>query len=149
MVPTAASVAYPPPLVGEALLHLREEHHARVVDQDVYPPELLDRPIDEGVGLPLVGHVAPHSDSLPAVPGDLFDEPVEALRAARPRDHRRALGGEGPHGGLADPARSPGYHRYLVVQPARHRHRLSLSRRTTINPLESTHTPDLVPGRRP
>jgi hypothetical protein len=46
------------PLLGEAFADVREEHHAGVVDEDVYASELLFGLVDQAVRLALVGDVA-------------------------------------------------------------------------------------------
>jgi hypothetical protein len=59
------------------------------------------------VGLLLVGDVALHGDCLPAIPGDLLDEFIEALLASRPGYHRGSFAGERAHRGLTYAARGP------------------------------------------
>src|SRR5215210_1944612 len=73
-----------PPLIREALTHRREQHDARVVDKDVDTSELLDRLLNEVVGLLLISNIALNRDSLPAVVGYPLDELVEALLSASP-----------------------------------------------------------------
>src|SRR5215213_2194846 len=115
-----------PPLIREALTHRREQHDARVVDQDIDTSELLDRPLNEIVGLLLIGYIALNRDSLPAVAGHPLDEIIEALLTARPGHHRGALGCQRPYRSFSDAARGPSHNRDLTVQSVSHVHHLSM-----------------------
>jgi hypothetical protein len=48
---------HPPPVRGVGALDRPEQHHPGVGQHRVQPPELLDRPLDRGTGLGLVGDV--------------------------------------------------------------------------------------------
>src|SRR5215211_2036128 len=120
-----------PPLVREALTHRREQHDARVVDQDVDTSELLDRPLNEVVGLLLISNIALNRDSLPAVAGHPLNELVEALLTASPGDDRGAFGRQRAHRSFSDAARGPSHDRDLTVQPVPHVHHLSMGRGPT------------------
>src|SRR5688572_1619261 len=85
------------------VLQRREPVDTRVVDQDVEPAELLDRRVDNGLRIGLLGDVAANGDRLAAGGGDAGDNGLGALLAGGiVDDDGRAFGGEGRGDGGAD-----------------------------------------------
>ena len=107
---------HPPPLLGRALGHGPQQHHACVVDNDVQPTELGDDRIDRTDRLRFVRHVCRTSQCAPAADpnrgGDLFEQ------AFAPGDERHActLLGEPARGRGTDATACPGHERHRALE---------------------------------
>src|SRR5215207_1535005 len=104
------------PLFREALPDRREEHDARVVDEDVYLAELLFGFLDQAVRLALVGDVAPGREHPAAAALYPTFEVGEPILPPRRDNHRGAFRGEGLGRSLADTARCARHDCHLAVQ---------------------------------
>ncbi|GGM24675.1 hypothetical protein GCM10010102_20350 [Promicromonospora citrea] len=85
-----------------------EPADARVADQDVEPPELLDGTTHQGLEVGGAGHVDRERRRAPTALPDLPDEVVEPVGAPRAEHHVRATLGEQRGGGCPDAAARAG-----------------------------------------
>ena len=84
---------HPVPLLDRRVDDVPEQHHARVVDDDVEPPEFTDRPLDGADRLLAIGHVGLDRET-----ADVGRQRVQPVLAA---------GGEGDLRALRPPGRGP------------------------------------------
>ena len=95
---------------------------AGVVDHDVEPAQLFDRPVDEHLQVGDLAHVGLHPDGLVAEGGDLLLEVLGGLLVGDVVDHDVGAGaGQRQSHGLADPGVAAGHDGDLSLE----RHRLS------------------------
>ena len=87
------------PLVRVGVGHRAEQHHARVVHEDVQAAELVVRALDEGARLLLVRDVHLLDEGLPF---NALRDGLKAVGPARAQRHARTRPGQGAHGGLPD-----------------------------------------------
>ena len=94
---------------------------ARVVDEDVHAPVVLDGPAGEGDGLVRMPDVDRPGRGPAARPDDLGDQRVERRRPPPGRHHGRALGRQQERGRAADAAARAGDDGDLAVEPPHER----------------------------
>ena len=99
---------HPAPVLGVRALDRPEQHHARVVHEDVEAAELGLRLPDERVRLLLVGHVELAHQRPAAVRLDPSPELLQPVHPPRAERDRGALSSKGHGRRLADARRRPG-----------------------------------------
>jgi hypothetical protein len=97
-------VDHPVPLVDLEAFQERLRHQPGVVEHDVDAPVLLHGRVHEALHLAAVGDVGGEGERLPSLGRQVVRERLEAAGAPRAQHDRRALRGEQPCGGLAQPA---------------------------------------------
>ena len=109
-------VDHPLPFLGGRVLDRPQEHHAGVVDDDVEPAQLVDRAVDGGDRLLLLGDVGLDRERGVPRSADLGRQALEPLEPAGGDRDLGAEGGELPRGRLADPAAGAGDQRHGSIQ---------------------------------
>jgi len=102
--PEDVDLDHPLPLLDGRALDRPEQHHARVVDEDVEPAELVDGPLHGRLRLLALRDVGLDHERGAARVAQLRGQRVEALLAPRHERDGGAAGGELAGGGVADAA---------------------------------------------
>src|SRR5215203_2829596 len=104
------------PLVREAFPHLREEHYAGIVDENVHASELLLGLADQAVRLALLRDVADGREHASICASDPLHEVRKSVLSPGRDDHRRTLCRQRLGRRLADAARSARDHSDLTIE---------------------------------
>src|SRR5262249_17574549 len=92
------------------------------VDQDVDPPELLDRPVDQRLGRCCLSQVPNHRVGCPAAGYHGGTGLFQAVGVDVAADQQRALLSEADRDRAPDAARGAGDHRHAILNPSHARH---------------------------